>query len=88
VHAGVLFKTQSWRKLRRDRVSIVIEESTGSLRIGALRRRRKFVSQVVKYREKHLGKKVAEVLEKEGEQTVEILRGEFAKSRELSDFAE
>jgi hypothetical protein len=62
VHAGVFFKTQSWRKLRRDRVSIVVEESTRSLCIGSLRRHHKFVPQVVKYREKHLGKRLQKYL--------------------------
>jgi hypothetical protein len=34
VRAGVFFKTQSWRKLRKDKAFKVVEGSTGSLCIG------------------------------------------------------
>jgi hypothetical protein len=40
VHAGVLFKTQSWRKIRRDRVFTVVEEKHIRLVFGGITRLR------------------------------------------------
>jgi hypothetical protein len=53
---GVFFKTQSWRKLRRDRVFTVVERKTQ--KVGALsveRRHSKFALQAGKFRGEILG---------------------------------
>jgi hypothetical protein len=86
VRAGVFFKTQSWRKLRKDKTFETIEGSTGSCAVDRKRHcklRRRQLSIV----ENHLVKSCRSPCEGK-RRTVGILCGEFTKSRESSDLTE
>jgi hypothetical protein len=52
VRAGVFLQDSELEKAQKDRAFKVVEGSTGSLCIGTVRRRCKFVSQAVEYRGK------------------------------------